>query len=198
MGYAETKTKGVSNMERMLFDCQDSSKGQASTQQVECMEEENGDNSGQYQEANLRASQRELLKAYQEVGSTARLAERFNIRQDTIRERLKVIREKLGYDDIRDLREQATPEEGGPSEAIAITAGFLLKLIESQDYRCALTGRELTPETAALDHKQPRADGGENEPDNLWWVHQDVNRAKGTMAVEAFVDMCRDVVTHRG
>jgi hypothetical protein len=77
-----------------------------------------------------------------------------------------------------------------------ITAAFLLKLIEKQGYRCALSGRQLTPENSTLDHIVSCAEGGSHSQGNVWWVHSDVNAAKGTMATDTFIQMCRDVAGH--
>ena len=62
-----------------------------------------------------------------------------------------------------------------------------MKLIEKQKYRCALSGVELTPETAALDHIVPITDGGGDDIDNLQWVHEEINRMKGTMDNDQFI-----------
>lgn len=73
------------------------------------------------------------------------------------------------------------------------TANKLMALIESQSYKCALTGQDLTPENAHLDHKLPLSRGGDNKLGNLQWIHKDVNKAKGEMTNEEFVKMCRKV-----
>jgi 5-methylcytosine-specific restriction endonuclease McrA len=79
-----------------------------------------------------------------------------------------------------------------------IRASQILELVERQGYRCALTGRNLTPETASIDHRIPLGAGGRHEIGNLWIVEYVVNLAKGTMSVEEFVAMCRDVVRKYG
>lgn len=75
-------------------------------------------------------------------------------------------------------------------EKTKATATDLRKLIELQEYRCALSGVPLTPELARLDHIQPVTDGGSDFPDNLQWVHEDVNRMKGAMSQEQFIKWC--------
>lgn len=72
----------------------------------------------------------------------------------------------------------------------------MLKLVERQGYRCALTDRELNPKTASLDHVIPTGKGGEHLITNTQVLHKAVNRAKGTMTNEEFVAMCREVVEH--
>lgn len=75
-----------------------------------------------------------------------------------------------------------------------IKASDLLTMLEEQTYRCALTGRMLTPETAAVDHRDPLSRTGRHELDNLHIVHEQVNAAKATMTEEEFIRLCRDVV----
>ncbi|TWU08618.1 HNH endonuclease [Symmachiella macrocystis] len=74
-----------------------------------------------------------------------------------------------------------------------VTAKMIMELIERQRFRCALSGRELTPENASLDHIVPLSRGGTHEISNLWVVDQQVNAAKSTLTVEEFVAMCREI-----
>jgi 5-methylcytosine-specific restriction endonuclease McrA len=74
----------------------------------------------------------------------------------------------------------------------------LMQLLRLQECRCALTGIELTPETARLDHVIPKSKGGTDAIDNLQWLHVDANTAKATMAQEQFISMCRKVVAYQG
>lgn len=88
----------------------------------------------------------------------------------------------------------------GSSEPIATATGSgicaqdLWYLLESQSFKCALTGRPLSPETASVDHIIPVSKGGENAASNLQIVERKVNSAKGTMLQDEFIQMCRDVV----
>jgi hypothetical protein len=77
-----------------------------------------------------------------------------------------------------------------------ITVAGVMKLLEWQRFRCALTGRELTPETASLDHIVPVRYGGEHVLQNAQALHKDVNRAKTTMTNGEFIRMCNDVVAY--
>jgi 5-methylcytosine-specific restriction endonuclease McrA len=86
------------------------------------------------------------------------------------------------------------PQTERPSGVV--TAANVLRLLEYQHYRCALTGRRLTPGAASLDHIVPVRDGGEHRIENTQALHKDVNRAKSTMSVEEFVRLCREVVRH--
>lgn len=75
-----------------------------------------------------------------------------------------------------------------------VSTANVLALLKHQGYRCALTGRLLTPETAALDHIVPLRFGGEHLIENTQVLHKDVNRAKNSMTNEVFVAMCGEVV----
>lgn len=72
----------------------------------------------------------------------------------------------------------------------------LVKLIEDQEYRCKLSGIELTPNTASLDHVIPVSKGGEHVVSNVVWVHSEINRMKGQLPVEEFVSLCSKVAQY--
>ncbi len=78
-----------------------------------------------------------------------------------------------------------------------VTAKMILALLEKQGYRCAISGRQLSPESASLDHIVPLSRGGEHGIGNVWIVDHVVNTAKGTLTVEEFVSMCRDITNHQ-
>jgi len=78
-----------------------------------------------------------------------------------------------------------------------VTQKMILDLLEKQEYRCALSGRELTPETASLDHILPLSRGGKHDISNVWIVDHHINSAKGTKTVEEFVAMCSEVTEHQ-
>ena len=72
----------------------------------------------------------------------------------------------------------------------------ILRLIQNQNYRCALTGRRLEPQTAALDHIIPVSRGGEHVMENVQVLQKQVNRVKHTLTNEEFIALCREVVAH--
>lgn len=78
------------------------------------------------------------------------------------------------------------------------TASDLRKLVERQHYKCAMSGRVLTPETAACDHVVPLKNGGTHAIDNLQILHRDINRMKGTLASEEFIALCCEIAEHAG
>jgi hypothetical protein len=77
------------------------------------------------------------------------------------------------------------------------TANELMQVLKTQGFRCALTGIELTPQTARLDHIVAVSKGGTDVIENLQWLHIDANTAKATMAQDQFIAMCRKVAAYQ-
>lgn len=65
--------------------------------------------------------------------------------------------------------------------------------LHQQNYRCALSGVRLTPDSFELDHIISMAEGGTDDPSNLQCVHPKVNRMKRTMGNDEFIRWCNDV-----
>jgi 5-methylcytosine-specific restriction endonuclease McrA len=74
-----------------------------------------------------------------------------------------------------------------------VTATQLEELLRRQQFKCGLTGVELTPALSSLDHIDPRSIGGNDDIANLQIVLPCVNKAKGTMRHDQFVAMCHAV-----
>jgi hypothetical protein len=132
-----------------------------------------------------------VLEAYRRLKSSGRVADELDMRDDTVKSVLVTCRDKLGLSTIKELA-------GPKSVASSVTSTSLMTTLVRQDYRCAISGVPITPQTAALDHKVSIADGGEHEIDNVWFVHRDVNAAKGSMSLSAFVEMCARVAKCHG
>jgi 5-methylcytosine-specific restriction endonuclease McrA len=66
---------------------------------------------------------------------------------------------------------------------------------------CYLTGKPIDiyqPRSYNFDHIHPVSRGGENTIDNLAVCTKDANQAKGTMTVEEFLVLCKQVLQHNG
>lgn len=83
-----------------------------------------------------------------------------------------------------------------------LTREDLLRQLQKQNYRCALTGRELTcflergmtfSTNASVDRIVA---GGAYTPDNIQLVCHAVNIWRGATPITEFVDWCRAVVNH--
>lgn len=58
------------------------------------------------------------------------------------------------------------------------------QILKRDDYRCQICGRSsVDGARLEVDHKHPRAHGGDDSYDNLWTLCFDCNRGKGTQAL---------------
>lgn len=64
-------------------------------------------------------------------------------------------------------------------------------LVERQGYKCALSGVQLDPDIAELDHIVPVAAGGWHDVGNLQVLHRAINRMKGQLSNDEFIRWCR-------
>lgn len=97
---------------------------------------------------------------------------------------------------VRFCREATQGRRNMASRMGKIKRNDLLETLKQQSYRCALSGWELTPETAQIDHKDPVSKGGKTELANLQWLHEKINRMKGSMSQEEFVQICKLIADH--
>ena len=144
----------------------------------------------EHQEAfsKLNSLDRKYIEAYIRTGTMAGVAEAIGLKGsvNSVRKSLRVRVQRMGVADMRNLR-------SGQVNSVA-TASELMEQLERQEYRCALSGIQLKPDrNAQLDHQVPVAEGGTHDINNLQWVDANVNRAKGTMTQDEFIQMCRRV-----
>ena len=73
------------------------------------------------------------------------------------------------------------------------------EMLIRQNYKCAYTGVVLVlGVNASLDHIKPRLEHPDllGQISNLEWVDETVNRSKGKMSRERFIELCREVDQH--
>ncbi len=96
--------------------------------------------------------------------------------------------------DYPQIKRDANTVEHVPAANVSIEE--ILELLETQGYRCALSGRALAPDFAALDHVMPVSRGGAHEIENAQVLDKTVNRAKHTLTNDEFIQLCREVVAY--
>lgn len=141
----------------------------------------------------LTDRQQEYLVVYLRTLSPTLTAQELGLRSTkNVGREIKKLAKKLGFSSVSAMKNDAGINAGASGKSSA-TYRELMQLIEQQGHRCALTGKVLTPQTARLDHKHPVSQGGSHDINNLHWVLETVNTAKGTMSLDQFVGMCIDV-----
>lgn len=92
------------------------------------------------------------------------------------------------------LKEMSRRSTGTTEHAQALQA-----ILERQNYKCALTGKVLTPGLdASVDHILPKHRGGGNEVSNLRWLLFQVNRMRSSLLDDELIELCEVILTHHG
>ena len=139
-------------------------------------------------EKTLTKRQTENLEAYKQGGTGDQAARILGVNISTAQEALAEIAKKLGFSSIKDVVQPRSSEKA--------TAKELMRLAKSQQFKCALSGDEISPKNASLDHKIPRKNGGSDHVDNLQWLSSEVNRMKGSMDQHEFIELCGRIWKH--
>jgi len=84
------------------------------------------------------------------------------------------------------------------SNRFVFRAAHFYALLEQQEYRCALTGRELTPENTSAEHIIPLRKGGKHELSNIFLVDDAVAKLKRYYSDDEVIRLARELVTHAG
>jgi 5-methylcytosine-specific restriction endonuclease McrA len=77
---------------------------------------------------------------------------------------------------------------------IKISENFLKDLLNNQEGKCILSGRNIDIKTAHLDHIIPLSRGGKNELSNFRFLCSDVNYAKRVLLDKELIDLCKDIL----
>ncbi len=137
----------------------------------------------------LTDRQKQIFECYQRLKMPSKVAEELQLSRDYTKKSLASIRAKIKIQPFKQV--QSLPKKRTTSKK-----NVLLDLIEKQQYKCALTGIELTPDIAEIDHITPTSQGGTNDVDNLQWLHREVNRMKGSLDQARFVELCKLVAAN--
>lgn len=105
----------------------------------------------------------------------------------------------VGNEGVQQQHQGSVPEgKSRKGRAYSVTARQLYEMLKQQEFRCSLTGRDLTPQTAVVDHAVPLSRGGLHDIGNLVAIHAEVNTAKASMTTDEFVAMCVEVALESG
>lgn len=83
-------------------------------------------------------------------------------------------------------------------DSYKLTAKDFYALLDKQQYRCRLSGRELTPENTDGEHILPLEFGGQHQLQNICLIVRNAARLKRHLTEEAVVELCYDILKTRG
>ncbi len=99
--------------------------------------------------------------------------------------------------DVQQGIEQQTENEKKTRNA-TVTGNALFALVKGKGFRCALSGVEMQPDDASVDHVVPLSKGGEHSMNNIAIIHMVVNRMKGDMNHAEFIRWCTLIARWNG
>lgn len=71
-------------------------------------------------------------------------------------------------------------------------------LIQGQEYRCALSGRELTPENTEVELRDPAKTEGRGEPENLYLVVRPLAQMARYTEEREIIELAAAIIKTRG
>ena len=78
-----------------------------------------------------------------------------------------------------------------------VTLKQIIGKLESQNYKCPISGRSLTVGlNCHLDHIIPKSRGGNDSINNIRWVDKDVNQAKHGLLDDEFFSLIKEISNH--
>ena len=91
-----------------------------------------------------------------------------------------------------------TAEQLRGDRTVTVSAKDIYELITRQQFKCAITGDDLDPHDATIDHVVPISIGGSNDISNLQVVTKAANRIKGVLTMDQLIGLCQRIVDKHG
>ena len=91
-----------------------------------------------------------------------------------------------------------TSKKSAKKEPIKFFAKSFWALMKEQNYKCALTGRELTPDNTEVELREPFRERGRTEIDNHYIVVRDLAYTARHVKEEAIVQLAAEIIQYRG
>ena len=83
-------------------------------------------------------------------------------------------------------------------EQFVFRASHFYQLLEKQEYKCALSGRELRPENTRATHAIPLRKDGQHALENIILVDDDVDLLKKNKSIRESVEIAADIIATAG
>ena len=83
-------------------------------------------------------------------------------------------------------------------EPMKFFAKHFWEMMKDQDRKCALSGKELTPDNTEVELKEPYKVKGRTEFDNHYLIVRPLSFMARYISEPEIIDLCIEVVKHRG
>ncbi len=96
------------------------------------------------------------------------------------------------------MTKKTSKKKNTKKEPIKFFAKNFWKMMKEQDYKCALTGRELTPDNTEVELREPFRERGRTEIDNHYIIVRDLAYTARHVKEEAIVQLAAEIIQFRG
>lgn len=96
------------------------------------------------------------------------------------------------------MTKKTSKKKAAKKEPIKFFARHFWEMMKEQDYKCALTGRELTPDNTEVELREPFRERGRTEIDNHYIVVRDLAYTARHVKEEAIVQLAAEIIQYRG
>jgi hypothetical protein len=83
-------------------------------------------------------------------------------------------------------------------EPIKFFAKNFWEMMREQEYKCALTGRELTPDNTEVELREPFRERGRTEIDNHYIIVRDLAYTARHVKEESIIQLAAEIIQYRG
>ncbi|PJZ36999.1 hypothetical protein CH354_07715 [Leptospira levettii] len=79
-------------------------------------------------------------------------------------------------------------------EKFKLKAGHIRSLLNQQNFKCYISGIELTYENVEIEHIQPLTKGGKHELENLCLIEKSLRELKRLKTREEILELCKVII----
>ncbi len=93
---------------------------------------------------------------------------------------------------------KVSKKKAAKKEPIKFFAANFWEMMKEQEYKCALTGRDLTPDNTEVELREPFRERGRTEIDNHYIIVRDLAYTARHVKEEAIVQLAAEIIQYRG
>lgn len=105
---------------------------------------------------------------------------------------------KLGKQPPSSRRKKVAPTKVDDEEPVKFFARHFWKLMEDQNGRCALTGRELTPDNTEVELREPYRAENRTDFDNHYLIVRTLAHTARYVDEKQIIELAAEIIQYRG